>query len=1326
MTILGEHTARTGDISILSRSGAIQLLATDLHAISGRIDVTAHGEILQSATDGIFLVDVINTGEFVAVDTPEVDVAIAEPAAGGGTAAEASAVVRQVGVQRENGQIIIFPQPGVVVEPQPNDVPVWGVVGYLITNPGDGYASGETPAVTIQGLPGASARAVAAGFVPFNVIAEDDVNITAGETVLLRNIVRSNVGSVTISSIDRDVNLSAAGQLVHTLAGDITIESLAGGITFNQLVPGRDLSLESFQPLAINQPLVVTGGSAFFGSTGFNVTLDADVIAADLLAISAKTGIVQNNGTINATDLLAENLTPTPITLAAAGNDVDRFSAFNTGAVTFNDANSFRVGLQTSGPMGVELTGGAVTLTAPGTIRVVAGIEADQLTMTAETVEFATTEATDNPNGAFAGTFRDMIEISNENTDLASDHVMVFDEPGYPIGEITVSRSLPAITRAVTIDGETADGGRLGVRGAPGVGTGVWFGGGSTGSSLGAMAFHGFSSGSALVIESGDNTVSDLWFGLRADGSPGLANRIGVNVSGDRAFNNLIGSELVFDPTTANRFAGHTDAAIVLQRGASNNLVAGNLVGGDGLTANRTGVRVDGGSGNRIGTPDQVTPDLRPTESNRIAGNSHYGIEIRNVRGSTTLVENNVVAGNATKVGSGTHGIGVLNSAFVQIGGVSELSRNQVFGSLGGSGIHLSGSNHVRIVGNAIGTDGYHLSANGHTNDYDANRPDLGNHLHGIHVFGRSRDVLIDSNRIVDNERSGVAIASGSSGVLLTNNEIGVWVHPVTGNVHAAGNDADGVTITAANGNTIGRGNLIGYNGGSGIMVENSVAAGLATGNRLAGAELFGNLGHGIHVSGSSRQTVGGYSGQGNVIKENALDGIRVENDPRIRASAAPHGNVVAGNFVGTNDNQEIDRNWGNRNGITVMNGVENVLAGNVVMNNRAHGIEIGGGDGNTLGGQIESAGNFVGYNFRDGVNIHDQASTQLQVGVVGTAITNPGAGYAASRTSVIFTAPADSGGVPARGVAIISAAGQVTGIRLTSSGSGYEIGEPVSVQIFDPQATAIATATVTLGPAARRPDGVAAVSEVSRRHVVSGNEIEANNGAGVYVKGDRTTEIQIGQDLNGRAGRGLGNKISFHDVGILIDAAGRTSLQGNELGDNGMPIDLINGANQDGFGPVEVTGLTSTAWGRGQTRVTGTIINANKKEDGKIHEFWVNIYATPHYDLDEDVNGKTYGHEMRTFLGRTLVTTDATGRATLSLVVSEGVGLGDSISLTLTSNRYEDGSTVGVWHSARRHGVDLSSSPTTGSPTVTPTNPGGSSGGGASTPGRAPVAPRG
>jgi hypothetical protein len=564
--------------------------------------------------------------------------------------------------------------------------------------------------------------------------------------------------------------------------------------------------------------------------------------------------------------------------------------------------------------------------------------------------------------------------------------------------------------------------------------------------------------------------------------------------------------------------------------------------------------------------------------------------------------------------------------------------------------------------------------------------------------------------------------------------------------------------------------------------VENSVAAGLATGNRLAGAELFGNLGHGIHVSGSSRQTLGGYSGEGNVIKENGLDGIRVENDPRIRASAGPHGNVVAGNFIGTNANEEIDRSWGNRNGIAVMNGVDTVLAGNVVMNNRASGIEIGGGSGNAVGGQVESAGNFVGYNFGDGIFIHDQASTQLQVGVVGTTITKQGAGYAASRTSVIFTAPAASGGVPARGVAIVSAAGQVTGIRLTSSGTGYfattrtasitlgstaaavstdglvvgmtvsgvgiqpdtvitaipgpgsvtlsktatvtnasaslTFGEPVSVTIFDPQATTTATATVTLGQAAAAPDGGAAVSPVSRGHVVSGNEIEANNGVGIYVKGSRTTEVQIGQDFDSRTGSGLGNRISFQGVGVLVEAARRVSVQGNAYGDNGIPVMMMNGANAvPGAQSISIPDLRSTAWGRGQTRVTGTIVNGGARQ-----EYWADIYATPYHDMSYDANGNGGGHQMRTFLGRTLVTTDANGRAAISLTVSESMGLGDHLSVMLTSNRHEDGATVGVWHALRPHDVDLTASPTAGSPTVTPV----SSSSGSSTTGRAPVPPRG
>jgi parallel beta-helix repeat protein len=1289
LELTNEITSQAGDIRAWSTSGRIDITA-NLVAEQGSISLQAQTSFQQDTLTGVRYIELLSGGP-VLDEPPVVTVTVAPPAAAGGRAATAAAIIQRRSLQAGFGNNI-----NNVVEYE------YFIQSIVVLDAGRGYEVGENPLVTVTGVAGVVARAFGPNAVQM-VTAQGDITLDVGENVLLVNKWQSVAGDILIKSKTGDLDLSTPAQLVHAVAGSVTLETLAGGIEYQRIIAAKDIILRSHETLTINNQLTTDGGDVTLASTGNNVALTANVLAADRLAISAKTGIAQTGGVVKATDLYAENLTPADITLNASGNDVERFAAKNVGNVTFNDANDFRVGLKTSGTMGVEVTGANVNLTAAGTIRAVAGIQASKLSMVADTIELVTTNATDNPNAAFSGSFRDMIALSNANTDRTSEHEFVFDEPGYSVSEVNVQAALPALTRRATIDGSTATGGRLGIRGTAGVASGVRFGAGSNGSQLTTAALYGFSGGSAFVIESSGNTVSDLWFGLRADGSaPALnqANRVGLNVTGSGAFGNVIGSALEFDPLTANRFAGHTDAAIVVQRGASNSLVAGNLVGVEGRAANRTGIRIDGASGTRIGTPDQVTGDLTPTPSNRIVGNTHYGIEVRNVRGATTLIENNVVSGNATATGSGSHGIGVLNSAFVQIGGTSELSRNQVFSNLGGSGIHLSGSTNIRIVGNAIGTDGFHLSANGHTNDYDANRPDLGNGIHGIHVFGRSRDVLIDANRIVDNAGSGVAIASGSSAVNLTNNEIGVWVHPVTGNVHAAGNDADGVTITAANGNTIGAGNRIGFNAGSGVRIENSVAAGLATGNRVTGAELFGNLGHGVHLTGSSRQTIGGIGTQaGNVVMQNALDGVRIETDPRIRASAAPQGNVVAGNFVGTNSNEEIDRGWGNRNGISVMNGVDTVLSGNVVMNNRASGIEVSGGSGNTVGGQVETAGNFVGYNLGDGIFIHDQASTNLPVGVVGTTITNGGAGYSASRTTVIFTAPAASGGVAARGVAIISAAGRVTGIQLTSKGSGYVASEPVTVTIFDPQATVTATATVSLGT-------VEAVSQVTRGHVVSGNEIEANNGIGIYVKGDRTTEIQIGQDFDSRTGRGLPNKLSFHDVGVLVEAARRVSLQGNTFADNAVPAMMMNGANAiPGAQLINVIDLKSVAWGRGQTRVTGTVVNG-----GAFHEYWVDVYATPYYDM----SGST-GHQMRTFLGRSLVTTDANGRAAISLTVSESMGLGDHVSVMLTSNRHEDGATVGVWHSLLAHGVDLTASPTTN---TTPTTSSGST----STTGRGPV----
>jgi len=1430
LVLRSAQSSLAGNISLVSESGAIDLSRANIHAMDGAITLEAHGAVRQDVQDGIFFIDVVSGGQQVSANAPAVVVTVAGPEAGGGKAATAFATTGIIGYQVAGGGIVITPGFGTVIVPA-DSTPIWSIFSIEILDPGSGYATGEAPQITIAGVAGAAAVADGPAAVPFNIVAANDVEVQAGGDVVLNSVLRSNLGDIRVGSFDGDLILGGETQLVYAENGSILLETLAGGIEYQRIIAAEDVTMRSHETLTINNPLTTNGGDVSLASTGNSVELTANVLAADTLAITAKTGITQTDGLVKAANLTLDNRTATPIVMASGGNDVDRFAAKNVGAVTFADANDFRVGISLVGPMGVEVSGSTVSLSAGGTIRVAAGIDTQGLTITADSVEYVTTNSGDNVGGAFAGTLRDMIALSNQNLDRQTPQEMVFDEQlvdgnGNPlpaVDTITVgTASLPAFTRPITFDGSrvlpTAPGGRLGLLGRAGLPAGLHLGLGSQGSSITGAAVFGFTTGSGILVESANNTVDNMYVGLRSNGVTVAPNRLGVNVSGVQANSNTIGTvmynsltdgvvstlrvtnrgeqaagstpnvivtiappvgggtaataqavveeirpglygltrlvltnpgsgyeigenpaitfagmpgasavSIVAIQTKANHFTGNSDAAIVVQRGASNNLIAGNVVGVPGRAPNRTGVRIDGGSGNQVGTAAQTTDDLTPTPSNLIRGNTHYGVEIRNVRGATTVVENNIVAHNVVREGQGVHGVGVLNSMNVRIGGVSELAANQIHSQTHGAGVHLSGSTNVAIVGNHIGTDGYHLTANGHFPDAVpvwpdmggglGNSPFMGNGRHGIDVFGRSRDVEITANRIVDNRGSGVAIASGSSGVVLTRNEIGAWVHPVTGNIHAAGNLADGVTITAANGNTVGSGNVIGFNKGSGVHVENSVAAGLATGNRVAGAEIFGNSGHGVNVSGSSRQTIGGAGGDdGNIIKENLLDGIRLGADPRVRASAAPHGNLVSGNFVGTNDNEEIDRNWGNRNGISVIDGVSNVLSRNTVMNNRDYGIEIAGGVGNTVGGQTTNEGNFIGYNFSDGVFIHDNASTGRDVGVNGTVITAQGAGYAASRTNVIFTAPAVEGGVPARGVAIVSADGRVTGIRLTSSGRGYTMGEPVSVTIFDPLATASATATVTLGT-------IQAVSSISRGHVVSGNEIEANTGVGVHVMGDRTTEVQVGQNPDNLRSTGAANKISFHHVGVLVNAAMRTRVQGNVYGDNDSPLELINGANDRLHGTqTEVLDLRSMQMGIGQTLVTGELVNG-----GAFHQYSIDVYDTPYWDISYDFNGSPSGHQMRRFLGRALVTTNEFGRATISMTISQAMELGDYVSAKVTSTGYEPGTTVGVFHSEHRHRTPLMPTPTPSNPTPTPT-PGTTtpSSGSSGATGQIPTPPRG
>jgi hypothetical protein len=175
------------------------------------------------------------------------------------------------------------------------------------------------------------------------------------------------------------------------------------------------------------------------------------------------------------------------------------------------------------------------------------------------------------------------------------------------------------------------------------------------------------------------------------------------------------------------------------------------------------------------------------------------------------------------------------------------------------------------------------------------------------------------------------------------------------------------------------------------VAITNAVAATMAAGNRVFGSEIFANLHHGVLLSGASRTTVGGTTpSDANVITSNLRDGIRVEASATARVEK-PTGNLITGNLIGTNVNEDVDATLGNRQGIVINDGVSNVASGNIVINNVKDGVQVRGGAGNVIGGITAAAANFIGYNGRDGVLVSDRltSSTDAIVGAAATTLQN-------------------------------------------------------------------------------------------------------------------------------------------------------------------------------------------------------------------------------------------------------------------------------------------------------------------------------------------------
>jgi CSLREA domain-containing protein len=415
-----------------------------------------------------------------------------------------------------------------------------------------------------------------------------------------------------------------------------------------------------------------------------------------------------------------------------------------------------------------------------------------------------------------------------------------------------------------------------------------------------------------------------------------INNYIGTDVSGSAALGNSENGILVAgnENTIGGTSAGY------------GNVISANL--GDGVVIN--GVRNDT-QGNRIGTN---------ATGNAALGNIQNGVTINedlNLVGGTSINARNIISGNGANgvrvqagavlvqgnnigtdvnglngLGNQASGVYVFGMGSVQIGGSEQWAMN-VISANGLFGVYVEdGSNEVSLFGNRIGTDRAGMIA-------------LGNVKGGVRLAGTGHEVGAafngGRNLISGNGGPGIAIVSGSTGIVIRSNYIGTDHSGTIAIGNATGIEvglAEGDTSVTIGGTSFGQGNLISGNDGDGLLLyRGATVQGNQIGLSTTEATL-GNGGNGILIKGSGN-TIDG-TVLANIIANNALNGVAV-----ISESGGATGNsilsnsifdngglgiVISEDAVIPNDPQDLDSGDNNRqNYPVIISAIIDPVAGN-------------------------------------------------------------------------------------------------------------------------------------------------------------------------------------------------------------------------------------------------------------------------------------------------------------------------------------------------------------------------------------------------------------
>ncbi|HKS35570.1 MAG TPA: DUF6531 domain-containing protein, partial [Verrucomicrobiae bacterium] len=385
------------------------------------------------------------------------------------------------------------------------------------------------------------------------------------------------------------------------------------------------------------------------------------------------------------------------------------------------------------------------------------------------------------------------------------------------------------------------------------------------------------------------------------------------------------------------------------------------------------------------------------------------------------FAESPIIELNGQSAGAGADGL--------RVAAVNCTVRGLVINRFAGDGIELTNASNSVIEGNIIG-----LNVAGTT--------DLGNALNGIFVTNSFNNVIgginaTQRNVISGNNQNGILVqGTNATDNVILGNYLGL---NVSGS-NVVANGVNGVFINGARSNRVGgleagARNVISGNSQNGVRIEGTNATATLLQGNFIGTDVSGALDRGNGVSGvyllnSPTNTIGGVTPAArNLISGNGQSGVRVEG-------ATARGNVIYGNFIGTDLNGTMDlgnsvegvlfitaasfntvggTNTGEANvialndgdGVSVSAGTNNAIRANAIFGNTGLGIDVGvnGVTANDAGDPDTGANHLQNF-----PTLTSATNTSAGVTIVGTLNSRPSSSYALDFYSNLLPDPVTNG----------------------------------------------------------------------------------------------------------------------------------------------------------------------------------------------------------------------------------------------------------------------------------------------------------------------------